>query len=117
MRAVKQNYLRILRIELEDLHEDIERLIEQCRKSRDCGSVSEKVFMQNLATFKNELLGVNAFQAVLDAVDPNQFETLEAMIENIRSQFLSLIRSHGLVPALSIYVNRKLDKVARYVTQ
>lgn len=116
MRAVKQNYLRILRIELEDLQADIEHLIEQCRADEKSKQISEKVILQNLATFQNELLGVHAFQKVLDEIDPEQFETLEAMIEHIRSRFQSLIHSHGLVPALSIYVNRKLDKVARYVT-
>ncbi len=115
MHAVKENYLRILRIELEDLQIDIERLIEECRKNKEMGSYSEKVFLQNLATFKNELLGVHAFQHVLDEIDPGQFDTLQEMVEYIRRRFQQLIHEHGLVPALSIYVNRKLDKVARYV--
>ena len=117
MRAVKQNYIAILRIELEDLHQDIQRLAKECNTGRDAGYLSENVFMQNLAIFKNELLGVHAFQHILDRIDPNSYDTLDAMIEDIRNQFQTLIRSHGIVNALQIYVNRKLDKVARYVKQ
>ena len=117
MRAAKQNYIAILRIELEDPNQDIERLAEECSKGHDAGYLSENVFMQNLATFKNELLGVHSFQHILDEIDPNDYETVDEMIEDIRKRFQHLIRSHGLVDALKIYVNRKLDKVARYIKQ
>ncbi|RPI00959.1 MAG: hypothetical protein EHM72_07750 [Calditrichaeota bacterium] len=117
MRATKQNYLAILRVELDDLSTDIEHLIDQCSHGRESGDISENVFLQNLATFKNELLGVHSFQKILDQIEPAAYPSLEEMIEDIRERFESLEKSHGIVHALQIYVNRKLDKVLRYVTQ
>ena len=117
MKAVKQNYLAILRIELEDLSTDIERLINECTQGLQKGNISENVFMQNLATFKNELLGVHSFQHIIDGIHTEDYETLDDMIDDIRDQFQHLIRSHGLVRAIQVYVNRKLDKVAQYVQQ
>ena len=117
MNATKRNYLVILRIELDDLSTDIERLIEQCSLGAQKGMISQNVFMQNLATFKNELLGVHSFQHILDHIDPDEYENLESMIDDIRARFQRLLKSHGLVGALQLYVNRKLDKVRRYITQ
>lgn len=117
MRATKQNYIAILRIELQDLSIDLERLIERCLTGMEQGTISQNVFMQNLAIFKNELLGLHSFQKILDAIDPEAYPDLDSMIEDIRRRFRALLRSHGLVDALQLYVNRKLDKVARYVKQ
>ena len=115
MRAAKANYIAILRIELDDLKTDIERLMEECSNVHEQCNISQNVFMQNLATFKNELLGVHAFQHILDTIAPDDYDTLDELIEDIRNHFQTLIQSHGLVKALQIYVNRKLDKVANYV--
>ncbi len=117
MKATKRNFLAILRIELEDLSIDIERLIEECSAGAEKGYVSENVFMQNLALFKNEMLGVHSFRHILDTINPDNYDTLDSMIEDIRRQFQMLLKSHGLASALQVYVNRKLDKVARYVNQ
>jgi hypothetical protein len=117
MNATKRNYLAILRIELDDLSTDIERLIEQCLLGAQQGMISKNVFMQNLATFKNELLGVHSFQHILDRINPDDYESLDLMVDDIRAKFQKLLKSHGLVGALQVYVNRKLDKVMRYINQ
>lgn len=117
MKGNKRNFLAILRIELDDLSTDIERLIQECSLGAQKGAITQNVFMQNLAIFKNELLGVHSFQHILDKIDPENYDDLDSLIEDIRKQFQALLRSHGLVHALQVYVNRKLDKVARYVTQ
>lgn len=117
MYAINKNYLTILRIELDDLSTDLERLIQECSKCAQEGMISENVFMQNLATFRNELLGVHSFERILNAISPEEYENLDSMIDDIRVQFHALLRSHGLVDALHVYVNRKIDKVAQYVRQ
>ena len=117
MRAINHNYLTILRIELDDLSTDIEHLIQECSQGLEHGIISQNVFMQNLATFKNELLGVHSFQKILDNLQPEEYSDLDSFIEDIRTQFQALLRSHGLVRALQVYVDRKLDKVARYIKQ
>ena len=113
----RKNYLRIMAIELEDLTRDIERLIELCNREREAGRFTNYVFMENLATFKNELLGVNAFGRILDTTDPERFSDLEAMIDHLKGSFAEKVRACGLVEAVNICIRRKLDKVARYVTQ
>lgn len=115
MRDINKNYLTILHIELDDLSTDIEHLIQECSRGLEHGDISQNVFMQNLATFKNELLGVHSFQKILSSIHAEDYADLDSLIADIRARFQTLLRSHGIVGALQIYVDRKLAKVARYI--
>ena len=117
MRSMKKNFLRILAIEIDDFKEDLEVLIQQCKDARDCGRLSESVFWENITVFNDEILGANALHRILGSVDPDEFETLDALMTEIKIRFHSLVRERGLVEAINIYIERKMEKVARYVTQ
>jgi len=117
MRKANEVYLSILRLELEDLHEDIEVMIEACTKEKEKGRLTNYVFMENIALFKNELLGVDAFGKIVDETDTAAFDTLEAMVNHLKMRFKEKIRTAGLAEVICIYVDRKLEKVQKYVTQ
>lgn len=117
MREVKKNYIKILKLELEDLEIDIERLIESCEEASEYSDLSENVFLENLALFKNELLAVNVFENMLDKVDIEQFDNLDDMVQFIKNSFEEKVRILGFAKAINRYVERKLIKVADYVTQ
>jgi len=115
MRHLKENYLAILRLELKDLHEDIEALIEHLTREKERGHLTNYVFMENLALFRNELLGVDAFGKILDQLDPEAFATLDEMVDHLRISFRAKVKSSGLAEAINIYVERKLVKVRNYI--
>jgi len=115
MPRMKENYLKILAIEIEDLREDIDALIERCAREREAGRLSQYVCLQNLALFKNEILGLNAFGRIVRETDPAGFETLDAMIDHLRDRFRKLARDAGFADAVAVYIDRKLAKVAKYV--
>lgn len=117
MRNLKGKFIGILRVELRDLQEDIEDLIEQTTKERERGNLTNYVFIQNLALFKNELLGVNAFGRILDELDVEPFGTLDELVDHLKSSFRARVKAAGLAEAINVYVERKVDKVRRYVTQ
>ena len=117
MRSVKKNFVRILAIEIDDFKEDLEVLIQQCKNARECGRLSESVFWENITVFNNEILGVNALHRILDEINPDEYEILEELIDEIKIRFHSLVRERGLVEAINIYIERKMEKVTRYVTQ
>jgi hypothetical protein len=116
MREIKKNYLKILRIEIEDLKADIEFLIRESGKERESEQLSNYVFWENLTVFRNELSGVNSFFRVLDETDPDRFETLDEMIMYIQSSFKRKIKEYGIAEEINLYVGRKLMKVKQYVT-
>lgn len=117
MREVKKNLIKILKLELEDLQIDIERLIEECEQQREKSDLSPNVFLENLALFRNELLAVNVFERFLDKINVEDFQSLEELVEYIREGFHQKVRETGLAQAINRYVDRKLDKVAEYVKQ
>ena len=114
MWAEKENFLILLRLEMRDLAQDVKQLINQCEQEHSRGHYSANIFMQNLATFQNELLALNSFERILDHINPEDFNSLEEMIGDIRRRFHDLVDKHGLVSAIKIYIDRKLNKVAAY---
>jgi hypothetical protein len=116
MSETKKMYLKILRIEIEDLKTDIEHLIEELKKEHENEHLTNYVFLENLTIFGRELLGVGYFFKVLDKINPDEFDTLDSMADYIKETFRNMVKEHGLDEAINIYVERKLDKVKKYVT-
>ena len=117
MREYKKKYLKILRIEIEDLQEDIGDLIEESKKESETGTLSQYVFLENLVIFRKELLSLGVFFKVLDSIDPDKFKSLDEMIDFIRSNFMEKMKECGLIHAICNFVERKLMKVKKYVVQ
>jgi len=115
MRAIKQNYIFILKLELEDLEQDIQELIEQWKRRID-ENISQNTVMANLSLFQNELLGIGDFQRILDNIQTDDYETLADMILEIRRLFKHVLKTHGLAEAVWDCVDRKIRKVTKYVT-
>jgi hypothetical protein len=116
MRHPNTRFIQILRIELDDLKDDIDQLLEACRREREKHELGDHVYLENLAVFKSELLGIGAFSEILDDTDPESFETLEGMIEELGRAFKAEIESRGLAPAVNVAVERKIAKVAKYLS-
>jgi hypothetical protein len=117
MREFKKYYLQILRIELADLEEDLELLIDECDLARKDKKITEHVWQGNRILYENEKLGIREFRKVIRYVRPGRFESLDTLISTLKSKFLDVVKDHGLAEAIIVCVNRKLDKVARYVAQ
>ena len=117
MKHRKRHFLAILKVELDDLHADIEQLINECNKEHEGGKLTDYVCLENLCVFKNELLGVDVFARIIDTTDPDQFESLTELKANLKNAFREKIRAAGLVPAIVRYVERKMNKVEGYVTR
>ena len=111
----KHRFIEILRIELDDLKEHIDELMAQSRDAFESRELSKRVYLENLAVFGNELLGVGTFSHILDELDVDSFDTLEDMIEQLERKFITEIDSCGLAPAIHVFVKRKIDKVAKFV--
>lgn len=115
MKEAKENFLKILEIEISDLKEDIKVLIEECNKDHDEEKITNYVFMENLMILRREVLGVNDFMELILNTDHEQFPTLEDLASHIRSSFKKEIKEKDLVPALERFVNRKIEKVLSYI--
>ena len=80
---LKRKYLDILRIEIEDLTEDIGLIVNEYKRRRDREEITNYVFLENLAVLHNELLGVDNMMEMLDSIDPDAYDRLDDMVADI----------------------------------
>ena len=117
MRFAKKHYLEILQIELKDLQEDLELLIERTNQDKESGRITERVAMENKALYENEILGVKEFSYLAGHIQTDDFESLEAMIEHLKQTFSDKVKALALAEVIYICIERKLEKVAKYINQ
>jgi len=117
MREAKKHFLDIFRIELDDLEEDINDLIERCHENYQHGVLTERVHMENVTLFQNELSGIRSFRKTVERTRYDGFDVLDDLIDFLVSTFRREARIKDIAPALLVCIDRKLNKVKKYVTQ
>jgi len=115
MRDMKKYYLKMLRLEIDDLKDDIDLLIDEYTRLHDRDCLSNYVFFENLIVMRKELLGVDAFCSVMSEIDPDEFESLDDLIRCLNNRFRAMVKESGLPEVIELYVERKLIKVRDYI--
>ncbi len=117
MKQILKNYARILQIELEDLSEDIQLLIKDCKRKREKGLITNYVCMENIALYQNELYALEAFQQILQQSDPQAFGDLDAFLAHLKTSFSEKSSQSGYAKVTNILLDRKMEKVRKYIIQ
>lgn len=115
MKNMLKNFLRILGIELDDLKEDLECMIGENKRRNESGKITNYVFMENMALFQNELHAIGAFRQIIDQTDIDKFPSVESLIDDLKIKFKEIARTHGYAEAGKICIERKINKVLKYV--
>ena len=115
MSDLKKTYLQILKIEIEDLKEDINALTEETRHRKEHAEISAYVYMENLAVLNHEILDIEAIARRLDELDLDQFPDVDALINHLIADIELELAEHNLMEAVYDLVKRKIRKVGNYV--
>jgi hypothetical protein len=115
MTDMKRKYLRLLAIELEDLRDDLETLIANCLARMERKEISRYVCFENMAVLRNEVLSIEGIAGVLESVDPDAFESLDALTRELDRRFQDALERHGFPEGPRRLIHRKLEKVYRYL--
>jgi len=113
----RAKYLQILTLELNDLHSDLEMLVTSYATEKDAKKISNYVFMENIALLKNEILGVDVFHNVLKTIKIEHFQTVEDLICYVKTEFNNKMKEHGIAASLHRFVDKKLDKVEKFIKE
>lgn len=113
----KHKYLEVLRIEIDDLGEDIRALQEHYRDRSARGEITDYVLKENVAVLERESHGIAAVRACVGDVRAEDYRSLDEMLAGLRERLDDRIRCGGFEPVVRRLVERKLVKVARYVRQ
>lgn len=109
-------YLAILKVEMDDLEEDLKLLIEQAQERYEKGEITNYVYLENLAVFKQELFGVDGIARRFEKNDPERFASLDELITNLKEDLLDEKARDLLPQGIISMVERKLEKVKDYLT-
>ncbi len=110
-----ERYLKILRIELEDLESDIAFSEELLRQKHDEHKITDYVFLENLSTFKSELLGIKEMENEIDNL-VDKYDTLDDLVKDVYKFFEERVKNAGLPEVVFVLIKRKLDKVYQYLS-
>ena len=108
-----ERYLKILKIELEDLETDIAFSEELLRQKHDEHKITDYVFMENLSTFKSELLGIKEMEHEIDNL-VDKYDSLDDLTDDVYKFFKDKVKDAGLPEVVFVLIKRKLDKVYKY---
>lgn len=111
----REAFIKILILELEDLEEDIDLLIKECEDRHCKNEISEYVFLENLATLKNEMFGVEGFLDEVKNIDPLSYDELKDLADDLNNKIKKRIKEKGLARSVQILVERKIEKVINYL--
>lgn len=109
-----ERYLKILKIELEDLEQDILDAEIILRKRLDEHKITDYVFMENLSTFKAELAGIKKMEQEIDDL-PGKYDTLDEIVAHISDFIKERVMEAGLPEVVYVLIKRKLDKIYKYL--
>ncbi len=115
MRQKLPKYLKVLRIELEDLSEDLEVMKDLYGQRGRRDEITDYVFLENVSLLKSEIAGVEAAIRSMDEIPVDRFRNLDELVDYIDKLFRERTAGAGYPEAVYALVRRKLAKVSRYV--
>jgi hypothetical protein len=117
MKDLLRRFLGILKVELEDLEDDIEDLLELCQRRKDHSEITDYVYQENKTLLLNEIAALKSLVHGLDGLDTGRFATQQQMIQEVDRLIRTRARESAFPEAVYSLVKRRLDKVAQYLLQ
>ena len=108
-------FLRILKVELEDLEEDISTLAEMTEERRRQHDLTEYVSLENLSLLKQEFAGIREVVDQIDRLEMVEGESFQQFVDRLKSRIREVIIASAYPDAVYIFVDRKIQKVADYL--
>ncbi len=108
-------YLKVLRIELEDLEADLEVMKDLYDRREAQEEITEYVFLENVSLLKSEIAGVESLIKSIDDIPIEQFSNLDEFVDYVDGLFRERTEHSGYPESVYALVKRKLSKVSRYI--
>lgn len=108
-------YLAILRVELEDLEEDLtvlKNLYDERDRRRE---ITHYTCLENVALVQEEISGIAEMVRDMESIDPSRYSGLEELVADLEELCRTRVRESDFPQAVLTLVQRKLEKVLRYV--
>lgn len=110
-----EKYLKVLRIELEDLQMDLQMMAELCHQREERDEITDYVFLENISVLKAEIAGIERIIQSMDEIPIERFTELREFVTYADEMFRERTESSGYPQGVHTLVRRKLYKVLGYL--
>ncbi len=115
MQAKMKKFLKILKIELEELENELIMFGELHKQREKSGEITTYVFRENMNLIKNEISGIREIVKSVDALVSTRYHSFEEMVEDLDRKIKGKIEESDYAEAAYELVKRKLQKVHTYM--
>jgi len=116
VKARLQKFLSIFKMELEETMEDLNNLLDIYRHWAEKHDITNYVFQENSSLVQAEIAALHSMFKLVDSFRAENYQTLEALVEDVLSRFKSEIKHKGYPQALYVLLERKVQKVVKYIS-
>lgn len=108
-------FLRILRVELEDLEMHADEMVAAYRERLQRHETTEHVYFENVAVLHNETRCLQRYIRILDETNPDEYDDPQQVADALKKRFTHVIDACGMARAAFVFAEHKIDKVLAYV--
>ena len=116
MEANARHFLRLFRVELEDLIEDVRQLMERTETRYQRKEITDYVHLANIAFLQRELDSIVKFSGIVDGIDPSIYKGISEIESYLLATSRDFVSRLEDPEAVYILLKRKLEKVRIYIS-
>ncbi|MFW5743025.1 MAG: hypothetical protein ACOCW3_03960 [Spirochaetota bacterium] len=117
MISTYEKFMRLLRLEIESLHDEIEIILKSLDERLANHEITDYVHNENGAILRNELLGLEDFLKAEFDVSERGEATLDEVANEVRAYLRKRVYEREYVPALYDLVDRRIEKIMTYLSE
>lgn len=114
MVSTYQKFIRLLQLEIESMHDEIEILLTSLDRRLADHEITDYVRNENAAVLRNELLGLEDCLRTTFDTEGREDATVDEIASEVRACIRQRIEARGYVPALGELIDRRIEKIAAY---
>lgn len=115
MISIAHKFLRLLALEVESMHDELDMLVASLDDRLARAEISDYVRNENFVVLRNEVLGLEDCLRGIGPLEGCEVESLDDAVALARRTLHDRIRAHGYVPAVGRLIDSRLDKIVRYL--
>ena len=111
-----RHFLRLFRVELDDLIEDIQIRIDINEKRFRDDKITEYVHLENEAVLKRQVGALEKFTEIVDVIDPSNYKDTAGIEADLLVRSSDFVSKFEDTEAVSLLLRRKIEKVRVFIS-
>jgi hypothetical protein len=111
-----RHFVRLFRVELDDLIEDIQMRIDLNERRYREDKITEYVHLENDAVLKRQIGALKKFSEIVDGIDPSNYKDTAGIEADLLARSREFVSKFEDTEAVSMLLQRKIEKVRVFIS-